>query len=926
METIHTILLVPGSKAEADAVSAAVSSEVDGNARTAAAGGGWTWQTALLPGVQCKLRYTAVGSPALHISTAAGAPIAFQLEQAEQVYSIGFETPGDLPPGGRIHIRFQAGAQPIRVRYFSLELTLIDSNGDGINDWVTGFLGAGIELKVVPRPTEPHTSFFYAFRYDADMAVPTDAVRLYFWSVVDDAVIFPNWTAKGFTAQVMLHSRYLSDHTVNADSPDVQKDRSGQPLGVHQAMRGSQVLDLIVPLVNDQWKADVAQRFGPDFEVKCVDYYRVPHPERDEYANRQYTAALEAGASGFGYDEPEFWTYAGYSETFQKEWLAYYRTPWEPPHTSVDARYKADRLKGFLFKRQVQTVLQDVARRSPDAVRLLSAHSPINYYLINIACPHNAIIQLPEVQEVIAEVWTGTERVPVPLAGVIAERTFEVGFLEYSSFYQLVRGLGKRLWFLHDPLEDRPNLPMEDYHRNYVRTVVASLMCPDVDNYEVLVWPNRVYGCVPKEYETLVNTVVGALCELWRFKDIRCDFGSDGIGTFIADSMGWQRDDPHPSNYSDFWGLTLPLVANGVPIQVLSLDRVTEPGYLDSFQTLLISYDFLKPASAAMNQALADWASNGGTLLIFGGSDAYCALKDSWWQQAGYASPTEDLFARLGIPLRNAEVRRAEGYDLELQASSGSDFPGPQNLTIPSSRVDERSHERGGSVVLLPDQVAGSCQVTLYQPPADARPLYQLRGAAAPAVWQAKTGRGRAIFAGVNPRFMAVTAQGADWLRSLVCYSRAQAGAEYREQPYFRIKRGPYTAISALDQPYSAAGQFVDLFSADLTLLENPVVPAHECAFWVDAGTGGDLPHILAVSGRVRAYSETPAAACFLSQSPRGTIGAARIWTAGRVIRRVTAVNTTGEDLSASWSVEGQTALVRYVNDADGASVRIEWE
>jgi hypothetical protein len=574
----------------------------------------------------------------------------------------------------------------------------------------------------------------------------------------------------------------------------------------------------------------------------------------------------------------------------------------------------------------VQSILQDVNQRSPSAIRLFATHSQINYYLSHMACRYQQMVTLPEVQEVIAEIWTGTARSPAPLAGEIAERTFEVGFLEYSSFYQLMRGLGKRLWFLHDPLEDRPNLPMEDYHRNYVRTVVASLMFPEVDNYEVLVWPNRIYGCVPKEYETLVNTVVGALCELWRFPDIKRDSGSQGIGTFIADSMGWQRDDPSPNDFNDFWGLTLPLVAKGVPVQVLSLDRVSDPGYLDGFKVLLVCYDFLKPTSTQINQVLADWVASGGTMIFFGGTDAYNDLKDSWWQQAGFASPGEDLFTRMGIPLHGSRVVEATQNDLELKAVSSADFYKSETLTIPSGKPKDRSRRQGGSIVLLPDQAKGYCQVTLYEPPINAQPLYHLVGESTPAVWETKVGKGTVIFAGTNPRFMAITPQGEEWLRALVGYGYEKTGESYHEQAYLRTQRGPYSAISALDQAYTAQGCYVDLFSSTLSVLENPVIPAHECAFLVDAQMDGETPHILAVSGRTRAYSETSEATVFLSQSPSETEGVARLWAGNRKVKSLTAQNVVGEVLSASYSMDEQTILVRYANNADGIVVRVDWE
>ncbi len=925
---VHTILLIPGTRSEAEALAAASSCSVEKHWRLAEPGGGWTWRVVVPPNLPCRLNFQAEGDPDFRITDAEGKPLVYTLEQTGIHHTVSFTTPTYHPPGDPIHFIFQAKQERIAVRYFNLLLPFHDGNQDGISDWAAGLMGCQAEdrIEIAPIPTQPHTSFFYAWRYDPAMALPTDAVRLYFWATTDDPIMFPNWAAKGYQAQTMLHSRFAGDLAITPDLPDVQRDRYGRTLGVHVAQQGEKTLDLSVPFVTEEWKADVARRFGEPFEVRCSDYYRVPNPARDGYAARHYAAALEAGATGFGYDEPEFWTYSGYSDVFKQEWLAYYGTPWQAPHSSIDARYQAEQLKGHLFTHQIQTILQDVARRSPSVTRLLSAHSPINYYLINITCRHHQMVMMPEVQEVIAEVWTGTARVPVPLAGEVAERTFEVGFLEYSSFYQLTRGLGKRLWFLHDPLEDRPNLPMEDYHRNYVRTIVASLMFPAVDNYEVLVWPNRIYGCVPKEYETLVNTVVGALCELWRYPAAECDFGSQGIATFVADSMGWQRDDPSPSDYNDFWGLTLPLIAKGIPLQVLSLDRSAEAGYLDDYRALLVCYDFLKPTSAQMNQALADWVKAGGTLLFFGGADAYNALQDSWWRLAGFASPGEDLLQRLGLPVQNQRLIQAADHDLELHADSRIAFPGYETLIIPAGKPQDRSHQPGGSIVLLSDQSGGYCQAIFYEPPAAAQPLYYLKDDATPLIWEAKVGQGTVIFAGVSPRFMAVSSQGAGWLSALAKYGYEKSGAIYREQPYFRIQRGPYTAISALDQAYHAQGCYIDLLTSNLAVLENPTVSPHECAFWLEAQMGGATPRLLAVAGRTRAYVESSDAVVFLSQSPTGSEGAARLWSAGRQVERVSACTILGKALAASYLSEGQTILVRYANDADGAIVRVQWQ
>ncbi len=102
----------------------------------------------------------------------------------------------------------------------------------------------------------------------------------------------------------------------------------------------------------------------------------------------------------------------------------------------------------------------------------------------------------------------------------------------------------------------------------------------------------------------------------------------------------------------------------------------------------------------------------------------------------------------------------------------------------------------------------------------------------------------------------------------------------YHEQPYFLVHRGPYTAIRTLDKPYEAAGRFVDLLSPTLAVLDHPVIAPQACAFLTDANQPHGVPHVLAVSGRIRACYEGDDKTSFLVQAPTQTDGVARIWWA----------------------------------------------
>ncbi len=77
--------------------------------------------------------------------------------------------------------------------------------------------------------------------------------------------------------------------------------------------------------------------------------------------------------------------------------------------------------------------------------------------------------------------------------GKAAERTFDTAFLEYGVMQELVRGTDRRMWFLHDPIEDNSGYDWDDYSYNYKATLIASLLQPHIWHYEICPWPSRVF-------------------------------------------------------------------------------------------------------------------------------------------------------------------------------------------------------------------------------------------------------------------------------------------------------------------------------------------------------------------------------------------------------------------------------------------------
>ena len=218
-------------------------------------------------------------------------------------------------------------------------------------------------------------------------------------------------------------------------------------------------------------------------------YYMCPSENYGQYLCTGVQRGLDAGVEAIHLEEPEFWARAGYSEEFKREYLAFYHEPWHAPDSSVDAQWRASKLKYFLYRRALQQVfdyVQAYNQRTGRSVRCyVPTHSLINYAHWDIVSPESSLSRLQGCDGYIAQVWTGTAREPNQFRGIRKERTFETAFLEYGAMQNLVRATGRSVWYLNDPVEDNPRHDWTDYRGNWESTLVASLLQPDVWKYEV---------------------------------------------------------------------------------------------------------------------------------------------------------------------------------------------------------------------------------------------------------------------------------------------------------------------------------------------------------------------------------------------------------------------------------------------------------
>jgi hypothetical protein len=436
--------------------------------------------------------------------------------------------------------------------------------------------------------------------------------------------------------------------------------------------------------------------------------YMVPTFAFTEYLVQKLRPIIELGVEGIHLEEPEFWARAGYSESFKREWQAFFREPWQAPHSTPEAHFRSGQLKQHLLSRsldRVTSVLRDEALRQGREVRFyVPTHSLLNYTQWQIISPESRLRTLPSIDGAIAQVWTGTSRTPNVYAGKVAERTFETAYLEYGIAQDLTRGTDRRMWFLHDPIEDHPDRTWEDYLANYQRTLVASLLHPGVSRYEVAPWPHRIFNrpylregsgereLIPPETATSYLIAMNSLRDLDQ-PDVRWSQEGPRIGIALSDTAMFQRWAPggesghydglqdalalegrEQLHFSDFYGLALPPLYDGQRVCPVQLENLIDtPSALDDVDVLVLSYEFQKPLAPGIHFALAGWVSRGGSLLYVGdGADPYHQIR-SWWT-GRYPTCADHLAEALGADLSRAGIQPLGAGRVQFIAARPASF------------------------------------------------------------------------------------------------------------------------------------------------------------------------------------------------------------------------------------------------------------
>ncbi len=620
-------------------------------------------------------------------------------------------------------------------------------------------------------------------------------------------------------------------------------------------------------------EGQVTQKQDTIWHGRMVPYI-VPTENFLKYLKEKHVKpVIDAGIDAIFMEEPEFWARAGYSEAFKREWKKYYGFDWRPQHDSPENTYLSNKLKYYLYYNALNDVFNYAKEYGKSKGRnvkcYVPTHSLINYSQWMIVSPEASLASLPVVDGYIAQVWTGTSREPNFFEGKEKERVFETAYLEYGSMESMTAPTGRKMFFLTDPIEDWPR-DWVDYKKNYQATFTAQLLYPQIADYEIMPWPERIYEGlyktnrnsekkekIPRFYSTQMQVMINSLNQMPLSENKLS--GSSGISVLMANSLMFQRfpthagyDDPQLAN---FYGQALPFLKRGVPVKTVHIENLGYEKALADTRVLLMTYANMKPLDSNAHQHLADWVKAGG-ILVYSGTDSDPFQRvHEWWNTKDnkYGSPSEHLFELMEVPKKAKEG------------------------------------------------------------------LF-------------KFGKGSVYIIRTDPKDFAMQANTSQKLIDVVkgLYESGKGQEKLAFKNNFYLQRGMFDLVAVLDEsvndkPVTINGTLIDLFDPNLPVYQSKVTRPGEQGYFlnVDRVPNKKKPQVLAAASR--AYNEQISGRTysFVAKSPINTYNVARVLLPSRPKQ----VQVDGKEVleRKNWDSKSNTYLLQFENHPDGVAINIVW-
>lgn len=607
--------------------------------------------------------------------------------------------------------------------------------------------------------------------------------------------------------------------------------------------------------------------------------------------------------------EPEMLRRGLYGDTYKQLWQEHFGTPWVDPLSSPEAVFQSQRLNIFTHTRAIETYADAIAAVSPDIQLNIAPHSTVAYSLYDggITGGVHHMLATRRAGSLTAQVWSNTIAGAIPCGGVVQEYPFVRGYLGYGSFVDAARYYGIPLYALDDAMSDTAEGQNEPYWRilNHDQ-IVASLMQSDVNRWQ-FIYPDRSFTNVSDRYRTEQTNIHHAALDI-SGQDYRFTGGTPGIALLLSDTLSWQTEHNGwaRSAYQCYYGLTTPLVTDGIPVRQKAMECITSPDDLQGVTLLMVSYDCMKPLSEQVNTAIAEWVRDGGTLLYLGGHDAYENMTGEWWSPSEKGgTPLNNLLLHLG--LNDVSVTRPEGGALLEWAS-------------PSYQAEL---ENEGGMLVQNDGFHAAFAGA-------AHPILTAGGQT--IGFTSAVGQGHVVACSLSSAAYGDSRSGANLLRQLTRYALQYTNYSYVSANAFTARRGNYVAIHPVQDDARLLGTFVDIFDSRLPVVVDPVVSKGTSALYYDLSTRDDRLPRIAYSGSIGQDGrlETREQTIFQVTGAQNALISTRITAPkGLFPAKVEAQNETGQAVGTAleWDSATHSLLVQtHAGPASPTTVTVSWD
>ena len=791
----------------------------------------------------------------------------------------GDTTPPSEEAGGRYnpHAGRAEGQTSITLREYSVtEGKLLQPNANPgnvpaglsevVNQYMTNYDALGVEGSV--------TTFQTSSRYQNSQHINTEAVMAYVSVPSQLDTVIPSWYAAEdfYSINIMMPiNRDSHDYVTQSkyNFEDIQTDKNG---------------NYITNSTSDKV------------------YYMVPTEGWTEYIWDMVKHILEKyPIDSITFEEPEMWYASGYSQGFKDEWEDYYNEGWQDQNDSPEAMLKTMRLKVYLFDRLLAEIADRMHELSPDTKLYVASHSTASYTSIAITAGLNAYLATGKIDGVIGQTWSNTASVGLLVDGQTQTLEYENAYLGYASYAGASGNLD--LFAITDAMSDTASWTEDICFPKYKATMVSALMQPEIHRFEASVWPSRGFVAVSPSYRTLQLSCFEALNEM-SGKAITTSAGTPGITYLLSDSLSWQSGSSAwaQSSKDGYYGVTLPLVSDGIPLCIQSMENIRTADDLKDVTLLILSWDCQKPLSEEVVDAIAAWIKAGGTALYVGGHDAFADSAAEWW--APWGSPLQALLSKLDLDITTKTASSLSGKAAWL---SGNDYTAVAGMNLGSKYNGFYTVFEGTG--LTPILTAGNTILGVEQ----------------------AAGQGTLIAVGLPSAMFSQQSGGTDAMQALVAYAcDLHTDYDYAPTTLVWTKRGRIVAAHSYADDNVLVGRFIDLFDPTLPIVDYVVLSARDDVLLCDISEADlTIPRLL-YSGGAHAHApiETATETIFTISGPDGTLISSRLACAdGLYPQSVVATDKNGKSLTVitTWDQATDSLLVQIQGTVEGATIQVTW-